>query len=440
MLKSKEISKINRRAASRPDVFQQTRRRIPSLIPAIGENMKKTPSFYSYSLRFFRAVSVLTLIAAAVFSAPNAFAQSAAPLLDISGETERQTVIAPGTPDVYQGHPYAVMLPDRKTIFTVWCLNHGGFAGPAAKSEDAGLTWTRLDQRMPEGYRTHKNCPSIYRLVNAENQAFLWVFTSQPLMARIVSADDGETWEEKSPLGFPNVMAFSSIIPKNPGTRDGKYLGFYHVRIDSEKNILNMEPRVPNGSLAVMMSETCDAGFTWSQPVMIADVEGKDPCEPYAFWSPDKKEICVLMRENRGAGDKSRSLQTFSRDAGKTWTPPEETSWELTGHRHIGTYADDGRLIIAFRDVAPGSPSRGSFVAWVGSYDDVRQKKPGQYRVKILNNYAGWDCGYPGVLNTENGIVALTYLKYRPDKNKHSIVASRFKLEELDEMLQNLRR
>lgn len=398
-------------------------------LPAFRLPVFKTPALNLPAFASFALTLVLFLSGASKL-----FAQNSVPLLDISGETCRQVVVAQGTPEVYQGHPYAVLLPDRKTIFTVWCLNHGGFAGPIAKSEDAGLTWTRLDDRMPKGYWSHKNCPSIYRLVNADNQAFLWVFTSQPMMARIVSADDGETWEEKAPLGFPNVMAFSTIIPKNPGIQDGKYLGFYHVRIDSEKNILNLEPRVPNGSLAVMMSETSDAGFTWSKPVMIADVDGKDPCEPCAFWSPDQKEICVLMRENRGAGAQSRSLQAFSRDAGKTWTTPEETSWELTGHRHIGTYADDGRLVVAFRDVAPGSPSNGSFVAWVGSYDDLRQKKPGQYRAKILHNYSGWDCGYPGVLNTDGGvIVALTYLKYRPDENKHSVVAARFKLEELDE-------
>ena len=401
--------------------------------------MKKPAKFHFHfmlsSILPFPA-HALMLASAMLLGTSGLFAQERAEFLDISDETERQTVIAQGTPDVYQGHPYAVMLPDRKTIFATWCLNHGGFAGPTAKSTDAGLTWERIDSRMPEGFRKHKNCPSIYRMVDPAGKAFLWVFTSQPMMARIVSADDGETWEEKEPLGFPNVMAFSTIIPKNPGVQDGKYLGFYHVRIDSEKNILNLEPRIKDGSLAVMVSETSDAGFTWSEPVMAADVEGKDPCEPCAFWSPDGKEICVLMRENRGAGgDARRALQMFSRDAGKTWTIPEETSWELTGHRHIGTYTDDGRLIFAFRDTAPDSPSLGSFVAWVGTYEDIRQKRPGQYRVKLLHSHAGWDCGYPGVLNTADGtILALTYIKYRPGAEKHSVAAVRFRLEELDEM------
>ena len=248
--------------------------------------MKKPTSFPSHPRLFSRSIRTLTLAAAilglpelpglpglsefsefSVFSGlPEVFAQEHAEFLDISGETARQTVIAQGTAEIYQGHPYAVMLPDRKTIFTTWCLNHGGFAGPMAKSTDAGLTWERIDGRMPKGFWKHKNCPSIYRMVDAEGKAFLWVFTSQPMMARIVSADDGKTWEEKEPLGFPNVMAFSTIIPKTPGVQDGKYLGFYHVRLDQEKNILNLEPRVKNGTLAVMMSETSDAGSTWSEP------------------------------------------------------------------------------------------------------------------------------------------------------------------------------
>ncbi|HTO03601.1 MAG TPA: exo-alpha-sialidase, partial [Opitutus sp.] len=85
------------------------------------------------------------------------------------------------------------------------------------------------------------------------------------------------------------------------------------------------------------------------------------------------------------------------------------------------------------RDRALNSPSRNHFVAWVGRYDDIRNGRPGQYRIKLLESHAGADCGYPGVeLLPDNTIVSTTYIKYRPGTAKHSVVSVRFKLDETD--------
>ena len=88
------------------------------------------------------------------------------PVIDISNQTYRHVIIAKGTENVYQGHPTTLLMPDNKTMFAVWSIGHGGPAGPMARSDDGGLTWTRLDDRLPEGYKKHVNCPSIYRLVD----------------------------------------------------------------------------------------------------------------------------------------------------------------------------------------------------------------------------------------------------------------------------------
>lgn len=338
------------------------------------------------------------------------------PVVDISGDTGRQVVIAAGTETVYQGHPTTLLMPDGKTMFAVWCIGHGGHAGPMARSDDGGLTWTRLDDRLPKGFQNHGNCPSIYRLADPQGRERLWVFSAQPKMPRIVSEDGGKTWREMKPLGLTCVMTFSSVVR----LKDGSYLGLYH--------------RGPGGKdrspLEVLQTATTDGGLTWSEPRVVAKVPGKDPCEPWAFRSPDGKELCCLMRENTHKG---RSLMMFSRDEGKTWSEPVDTPWGLTGDRHAKVDAKDGRLIVAFRDQAPGSPTRGHFVAWVGTYDDIRQGRPGQYRIKLLHSYAGGDCGYPGMERLSDGtIVATTYIKYRPGPKKHSVVSTRFKLEETD--------
>jgi hypothetical protein len=74
----------------------------------------------------------------------------------------------------------------------------------------------------------------------------------------------------------------------------------------------------------------------------------------------------------------------------------------------------------------------------VGRYEDIKQSKPGQYRVKLLHNYAErvGDCGYPGVeLLPDGTIVTTTYLKYAPGKKKHSVVSVRFDLATTDALV-----
>ena len=184
--------------------------------------------------------------------------------------------------------------------------------------------------------------------------------------------------------------------------------------------------------LEVLQTITADGGFTWSEPQVVASVPEKNPCEPFVFRSPDGSELCCLLRENT---HKERSLMMFSSDEGATWSSPINTSWGLTGDRHMGIQTKDGRLVFAFRDQAIGSPTKGHFVAWVGTYDDIKQGAPGQYRVKLIHNHAEkiGDCGYPGLeLLTDGTIVATTYAKIAPGPEKHSVVSTRFALTELD--------
>jgi hypothetical protein len=334
-------------------------------------------------------------------------------------------VIAEGTEKVYQGHPTTLLMPDGKTIYCVWCINHGGAAGPMAKSKDGGRTWTRIDDRLPKGYATHQNCPSIYRLVAPDGKERLWVFSAAlgkrggPGMPSIMSEDGGKSWKEMPPLGFPCVMTFSSVMK----LKDGSYLGLYHKGPDGK----DREP------LEVLQTRTMDGGFTWSEPQVVASVKGKNPCEPFVFRSPDGDELCVLMRENTHRG---RSLMMFSQDEGKSWSQPVDTPWGLSGDRHIGVRLKDGRYVFAFRDMAPNSPTHGHFVAWVGRYEDIKKGEGGQYRIKLLHSHAGRDCGYPGVeLLPDGTIVFTTYIKYREGRKKHSVVSTRLKIEEADSLL-----
>lgn len=363
-----------------------------------------------------------------------AIATRAFPVVDLSGQTDRQTVVASGTETCYQGHPTTVATTDGR-IIAVWCTPHGGNCGPAAESADGGKHWTRIDDRFPEAFKRHVNCPSIYRLTAPDGQSRLWVWSQVKLlpdakngwdrrpqgepMPSVMSEDEGRTWKEMPALGpkFRCIMAFASIVR----LADGAYLGMFHIGPKGED-------RPP---LTVWQSVTRDGGFTWSDPVCAAQADGKNLCEPYVFRSPKGDELCCLMRENTHKGC---SMMIFSKDEGKSWSDPVDTPWALSGDRHQGVRLPDGREVIVFRDMAPKSPTRGHFVGWVGPYEAIRSKsEAGTYRIKLLHNYAGSDCGYPGIQLLPDGtILAVTYLKYRDDACKHSVVSVRFTIDETD--------
>lgn len=365
--------------------------------------------------------------------------------IDLSDDTQRQIVIARGSPkpDEYHAHPTTAMLADNKTMFCVWNIGHGGHAGPMARSDDAGLTWKRIDDSLPPNYVNFKNCPSIYRIADPQGKERLWVFAARTLsgkenpklidgrnegfMPRIVSEDDGKTWRELPPVGgriakddpFRCIMTFSSIVR----LKDGSSLGLFHRGggIGEE------------GTLQVLQSITLDGGFTWSPPVVVCDgtkLDGKHPCEPFAFRSPDGNELCCLMRENRRSGT---SLVMFSPDEGKTWSQAVDAPWGLTGDRHHGITLPDGRMVIVFRNASPKSQDKAGFIAWVGTYHDIKQGKSGQYRVSLLKTFK--DGFYPGIhLLPDSTIVATTYANYRKEDIGCSIISIRFKMSEVDAM------
>ncbi len=357
------------------------------------------------------------------------------PVIDLSQDTDRQVVVAAGTEDVYQGHVTTCLLPDGKTMYAVWTYNHGGPCGPMKKSLDGGRTWSEL-LPVPDSWRKARNCPAIYRLVDPQGKARLFVSAvprdGNPLGGKTLcssySEDDGKTWSEMKLTGglnakTPIVMPWCSIIPIEGGA---KLLAATNARRANDPE------RLSNN---VVCSISDDGGLTWGPLRVICDIPGSKPSEPCFVRSPDGKQLLCVMRENNR---KFNSRFMTSNDEGKTWSKPKQLQGALSGDRHQVKYAPDGRLVGVFRDTAAKSPTRHHFVAWIGVYDDIVNQREGQYRVKLLHSYAGDDCGYPGLeLLPDGTFVATTYIKYWPDKRKHSVVSTRFTLDEIDAMATN---
>ena len=343
----------------------------------------------------------------------------AIPVIDISGDETRRVVIAQGTPTAYKGHPTTLLMPDNKTMYCVYPLGHGRPSAVLRRSDDAGLTWSPpLD--TPANWKESNNCPALYRFVGPDGVERLFVFEGHGRMRQAVSTDGGTTWSPMKPNGLPTIMPFTAIIELT----DGRLMGGW------------------NWQKATWLSFSADGGLTWSKERLLVKGDGKFPgawpAEPCFIRSPDGKQIACLLREN---SRKYNSLALFTDDEGATWGEPRELPRTLTGDRHQPRYSQDGRLVIPFRDMAAASPTHGHFCAWVGTYDDIAQGRPGQYRLKLLHSHAGGDCGYPGLeLLPDGTFVATTYCKLRPGPEKQSVASVRFKLSEIDAMAEKLPR
>lgn len=383
------------------------------------------------SLNWSRGVLAAALSTAALFAADPADAVSKAPratfkfpkTVDLSGDTSRQVVIAQGTAEVYQGHPTTVLLPDGKTMYCVWTINHGGPCGPLKRSEDGGKTWSEL-LPVPENWKTARNCPAIYQLTDPQGVARLIVYAGSGPggdMHQSHSLDDGKTWTPMKGNGLVGVMPFCTIVQIEGGKM---LLGMTNIRRPGEK--------VESRSNVLAQSISTDGGLTWVPWRVVLDLPGLKPCEPWIVRSPDGRQLLCLIREN----EKRIAFFMTSGDEGKTWSATKPLPPGLFGDRHVARYTPDGRLVVCFRDTGgPSSPTSMHFVAWVGRYEDILAGRDAAYRVKLLHSHRGGDTGYPGVEVLPDGtIVATTYIKYRPGSEKNSVVSARFTLAETDRL------
>ena len=339
----------------------------------------------------------------------------AIPLVDLSGEVERQVVVEK-QPDQYLGHPTTVLLADGKTILCTYPLGHGGPSAVLKRSTDGGLTWSeRLP--VPDNWKTARNCPCLHRLTDRAGVERLFVVEGNGDMRQAVSLDNGVTWTPFEPNGLHCVVAPITIVPLS----GHRHLALY-VRCPRDG-----ADRPP---LTIWQSISEDGGLTWEPERKVGEMEGADPDEPCVLKSPDGKQLCALMREN---SRRVNSLMMTSNDEGETWSELTELPGSLTGDRHMPRYAYDGRLVVAFRDVGHGSSTNGDFVAWVGRYEDIVEGRDGQYRLRLLKHHGpSGDCGYPGLEVLPDGtFVATTYVVHKPGEQS-SVVSVRFKLSEID--------
>lgn len=343
----------------------------------------------------------------------------AIPLIDLSRDVARQTIVDREAGQ-YLGHPTTVLLEDGRTMIAVYPKGHGRGAIVMKRSTDAGRTWSdRLP--VPENWATSQEVPTIHPVIDPATGAMRLILFSGLYPIRMArSDDDGATWSALEPIGdFGGIVTMSSVVR----LRDGRYMAMFH---DDGRFLRGANER---GRFQVFATFSGDGGLTWGEPHVVAEHETAHLCEPGVIRSPDGTQLAALLRENSRTRN---SFVIFSSDEGTTWTEPRELPGALTGDRHVGRYAPDGRLFISFRDTTHESPTKGDWVGWVGRYDDIVAGREGQYRVRLMDNHHRWDCAYPAVEVLPDGAFVVTTYGHWVEGEQPFIVSVRFTLDELD--------
>lgn len=348
----------------------------------------------------------------------------------------------------YMAHPDSVLLKNGN-ILTMYPAGHGKGAVLNKISTDGGLTWSESIENTPESWVNSQETPTVYRLQFTDNKTSdkLIMISANPKWKGAetdggfncsVSTDEGQSWTEfetfydiHSDYPVIPIVAMASLTQlKENGKFVDKWMGFFHdADFYNYKTILTFDEQ---------------GNPLWSTPEKYFSPyreteEKSNMCEVECIRSEQGTgdELCLITRSN---SKKMNSLVSFSGDEGVTWSEPVEVPAALNGERHKAEWTKDGRLFITFRSIERGAEAekhapetaRGGFtskgwIAWVGTYEDLKSGSEGQYRIKLAHIYekgqkqpeylAGSDTGYCGnVVLADGTIVTSTYGKFSPDE------------------------
>lgn len=374
----------------------------------------------------------------------------------------------------YLAHPDSVLLANGD-ILTMYPAGHGKGAIQTRITHDNGISYPDTLSDTPASWVNSRETPTIYRLefTDPNQPDKLIMISANPKWPNestqggfncSVSEDEGVTWSEFE-LFYPKsdrngvvpIVAMSSLTRlKENGVFVDKWMGLFHdASFYNYKTVLTFDK---NGKMAWSVPEKYFSEFRNTE-------RRTQMCEVEVIRSDRGQgdELCLITRSNT---KKVNSLISFSSDEGKTWSKPREVPAALSGERHKAEYTSDGRLVITFRSVMrdkkvksidknykrDGWYSEGP-VAWVGTYEDLKEGREGQYRIKLAHTYfsgqlapqtaANADTGYCGNVVTQDDTVVITvYGCFSPDSQTDSgalrtyIISKRFSLEDIDKLYQ----
>ncbi len=398
---------------------------------------------------------------------------------DISEELKylfEYTVVDEG--NGYLGHPDSVTV-NGDEILTFYPEGHGKGKVLVKKSFDAGKSYADGVDNPPESWVKSKETPTVYRLQFSQhewNDKIILICgnpkwwnekTSVGGFNCSVSCDEGKTFSEFELFFggeiYPIVSMSSLTRMKENGEFIDKWMGLFH-----DKDFVNYK---------TFLTFDNDGKMHWSKPVPyfskyreIEQATGMCEVECVRSDGGTGDELMLITRSN---SKKTNSLLSFSSDEGETWSEPVFAPSAVNGERHKADYLPDGRLFITFRSIERDKRKNRKYseklfrgwysegwIAWVGTYDDLKNGKEGQYRIKIAHTYlpgqkkpaitANADTGYCGnVVLSDGTVVTSSYGIFSPEvketgrystdkgmlKRKTFIVSKRIKPEDVERLI-----
>lgn len=357
--------------------------------------------------------------------------------------------------DIYLGHVSSIKTSEDH-IYIAYVKGHGRGQGLVKVSKDLGETWSeRL--WLPESWSTLLQVPVLYEYEYKHKRQVFMVTGHLPFRWSKLVGD--KFTDLKAFTKYGGNLAFSSFIKRH----DGLYMGFFHddgrFLIGDKKEdrfqILRSGSQIlvekslkdkagpdndliyesyfnhPEGNSKIYRILFDPKEESWSEPKVVLSHPEAFLGEAAVFYCPDKSQIIMLLRENTR---KFLSMFSISHDQGQSWSHTKAVHENLSGDRHIVKYADDGRLVVVFRDSLDKSTTYGDWVAWIGTYDDIVFNRPGQYKVRLKKNYKDIDCGYSGLEHIgHNTFLAISYGHWTKDQAPY-IISQIINLNELDEV------
>lgn len=369
----------------------------------------------------------------------------------------------------YLGHPDSVLLKNGD-ILTVFPSGHGKGAVRTKISHDGGLTYPDSIENSPESWKKSRETPTIYRLEFSDGTPDKLILISgnpdwNDGLGSVggfncsISDDEGRTFSEfeyfytrEQGYEFLTIVAMASLTRlKENGRFVDKWMALFHTPdFVNYKTILTFE----------------SGRMKWSEPTPYLseyrEIEkNAQICEVECIRSDNGQgdELCLITRCNSKIYN---SLLIFSEDEGETWSEPVFAPSSLNGERHKADYLPDGRLYIDFRSIERDydrvleyDPDGNNcwfsegWTGWIGTYDDLKNRNEGQYRIKLAHTYiegqtkpdviARADTGYCGhVVLSDGTLVTATYGTFGKKNSDGSlktyVVSKRIKAQDIDKL------
>ena len=209
------------------------------------------------------------------------------------------------------------------------------------------------------------------------------------------STDGGKTWTDKTRMAASsphNVIQLRDGRLAALGTRNTGWQWAY------------MPPEFASLGKELLFETSSDGGKSWTVEASVPVPSGMNVgllFEPHVIELADG----TLVGLARYCAKPERSLQTESRDGGKTWTPPHENG--AKGFPPHLAHLADGRVLLTY--AKRNGTTGGVYAAF--SADGAKTPWTGE---RLLFPWYHWDFGYPSSVQLGDGSVLTVF--YAPEK------------------------